>query len=216
MNQLPKRKSPRANFHNYSKGIFFVMICTKDKQHFFGEIKDGEMVYTKVGEYTLIQLQEISLHYPYAEIFEMVVMPNHVHFLIEIYDKVQGTHEPCGAQSNGNIRTHEPCVPTNQRLQNQHDFMGQIMRTHEPCGAQSNDNQRTHGPCVPTERTALSVVIGGFKRAVTMFSRKNNINFGWQSRYHDHIIRGFNDFNKIGEYIRNNIGKWEEDCFYQI
>ena len=136
------------------------------------------MVYTKVGEYTLIQLQEISLHYPYAEIFEMVVMPNHVHFLIEIYDKVQRTHEPHGEQSNGNQRTHEPCVPT--------------------------------------ERTALSVVIGGFKRAVTLYARRNDINFAWQSRYHDHIIRGFNDFNRIGEYIRNNVGKWEEDCFYQL
>ena len=192
MNQFPKRKSPRANFHNYSKGIFFVTICTNDKQHFFGKIINGDMIYTPIGKYTLSQLQDISHHYPYAEIFEMVVMPNHVHFLIEIFDKDQLTHEPCDEHSNRNIRTHGPC--------DEH----------------SNGNIRTHKPCVPTERTALSVVIGGFKRAVTLYARRNNINFGWQSRYHDHIIRGFNDFNRIGEYIRNNIGKWEEDCFYQL
>ena len=164
MNQIPNRKSPRANFHNYSKGIFFVTICTKDKQHFFGKIVNGKMIYTQIGRYTLTQLQEISQHYPYAEVFDMVVMPNHIHLMIEIFDR----------------------------------------------------NTRTHEPCVPTERTALSVVIGGFKRAVTLFARRNDMIFAWQSRYHDHIIRGINDFNRIGAYIRDNIGKWEEDCFYQM
>lgn len=62
-------------------------------------------------------------------------------------------------------------------------------------------NNRTHEPCVPTRRTALSVVIGGFKRAVTMFARRNGIEFDWQSRYHDHIIRNARDGNKIAEYI---------------
>lgn len=150
------------------------------------------MIHTQIGTYTLTQLQEISHHYPYVEVFEMVVMPNHIHFMIEIFDKDQRTHGPCGEQSNWD------------------------QRTHGPCGEQSIGDQRTHGPCVPTERTALSVVIGGFKRAVTLYGRRNNINFGWQSRYHDHIVRDFNDFNRIGEYIRNNIGKWEEDCFYQM
>ena len=192
MNPFPKRKSPRAYFHNYSKGIFFVTICTKDKQHFFGKIIDGNMIHTPIGSYTLTQLQEISRHYPYVEVFEMVVMPNHIHFMIEIFDKDQRTHEPCGELSNGE------------------------QRTQGPRGELSNGDQRTHEPCVPTERTALSVVIGGLKRAVTLYGRRNNIKFAWQPRYHDHIIRGINDFNRIGEYIRNNIGKWEEDCFYQM
>ena len=109
MNQLPKRKSPRAKFHNYSKGIFFVTICTQNKQHFFGKIINGNMIYTPLGNHTLTQLQDISKHYPYSEVFEMVVMPNHVHFLIEIFEHVPRTHGPCNEQSNVNIRTHEPC-----------------------------------------------------------------------------------------------------------
>ncbi|MCH5226267.1 MAG: transposase [Muribaculaceae bacterium] len=160
------RKSPRASFHDYSHGWFFITICTKAKAHYFGEIVNGNMVLSKIGEFTLQQLQNVSTHYPYAEIFEYVVMPNHIHFMIEIFPE-DSTQEP-----------------------------------------------RTHEPYVPTERTALSVVIGGIKRAVTLFGRRNNIPFCWQPRYHDHIIRGINDFNKIGEYIRNNIGEWEQDCFY--
>ena len=205
MDQFPKRKSPRAYFHNYSKGIFFVTICTDDKRHYFGKIVDGNMMYTPIGTYTLTQLQEISRHYPYAEVFEMVVMPNHIHFLIEIFDKDQRTKGSSSDQSL-NKRTHGPCGEQSNGDQ----------RTHGPCREQSIGDQRTHEPCVPTERTALSVVIGGFKRDITLYARRNNIKFAWQSRYHDHIIRGINDFNRIGEYIRNNIGKWEEDCFFKI
>lgn len=36
----------------------------------------------------------------------------------------------------------------------------------------------------------------------------------WQRSYHDHIIRGEEDFQKIWEYIDTNPAKWEEDCFY--
>lgn len=89
-------------------------------------------------------------------------------------------------------------------------------RTHEPCDSHSDSvNNRTHEPCVPTMRTALSVVIGGLKRAVTMFARRNGIEFGWQSRYHDHIIRGTHDGNRIAEYIDNNVARRANDCFYK-
>lgn len=76
------------------------------------------------------------------------------------------------------------------------------------------DDRRTHEPCVPTVRTALSVVIGGLKRAVTMYARRNSINFAWQQRFHDHIIRGTKDGNKIAEYINNNVARWANDCYY--
>ena len=36
----------------------------------------------------------------------------------------------------------------------------------------------------------------------------------WQRSYHDHIIRGERDYEKIWEYIDTNVIKWEEDCFY--
>lgn len=36
----------------------------------------------------------------------------------------------------------------------------------------------------------------------------------WQRSYHDHIIRGEKDYQKIWEYIDTNPIKWELDCFY--
>ena len=39
-------------------------------------------------------------------------------------------------------------------------------------------------------------------------------NILWQRSYHDHIIRGEKDYQKIWEYIDTNPLKWELDCFY--
>ena len=36
----------------------------------------------------------------------------------------------------------------------------------------------------------------------------------WQRSYHDHVIRGEKDYQKIWEYIDTNPLKWEQDCFY--
>lgn len=66
---------------------------------------------------------------------------------------------------------------------------------------------------IPQIRTLLGVVVGGYKQSVTRFARRNNIEFGWQGRYHDHIIRGANDGNRIAEYIENNPQRWNTDCY---
>lgn len=66
----------------------------------------------------------------------------------------------------------------------------------------------------PLQQTVLGIVVRGLKRDVTLFAKQNNIEFGWQTRYHDHIIRGTYDGNLIAEYIENNIARWEQDCFH--
>lgn len=66
---------------------------------------------------------------------------------------------------------------------------------------------------MPSQRAALSVVVGGFKQSVTLFAKRHEIEFGWQSRYHDHIIRGIHDGNNISEYIQNNVARWDRDCY---
>ncbi len=37
----------------------------------------------------------------------------------------------------------------------------------------------------------------------------------FQSFFHDHIIRGEEDYKEIWEYIDTNVLKWENDCFYE-
>ena len=41
----------RAKWWDYSNnGSYFVTICTKDREHFFGEISDAKMKLNEIGE----------------------------------------------------------------------------------------------------------------------------------------------------------------------
>ena len=54
-------------------------------------------------------------------------------------------------------------------------------------------------------------MIRGFKIGVTKFARKAGLPFAWQPRYYDHIIRNNDDWNRIADYIVNNVGRWDMD-----
>ncbi|MFZ1790235.1 MAG: transposase [Saprospiraceae bacterium] len=57
----------------------------------------------------------------------------------------------------------------------------------------------------------LGAVIRGFKSSVKRFANQNNIDFEWQTRYHDHIIRNEDALNAIRRYIINNPSNWLKD-----
>lgn len=63
-------------------------------------------------------------------------------------------------------------------------------------------------------KNTLSTVIGSFKSAVTRNVRRMGFDFGWQSRFHDHIIRDAGEFDRITTYIANNVAKWDADKFH--
>ena len=70
----------------------------------------------------------------------------------------------------------------------------------------------------PTIKYDIPNVVGKFKAGVTrivgnafMHSAINPI---FQSSFHDHIVRGEEDYIKIAEYIEQNVLCWEKDCFY--
>jgi len=39
--------------------------------------------------------------------------------------------------------------------------------------------------------------------------------FAWQPRFHDHIIRDAESFDRIRQYVANNPLNWKEDKFYE-
>ena len=43
----------------------------------------------------------------------------------------------------------------------------------------------------------------------------NNIDFEWQPRFNDHIIRDNTSFDRIQNYINSNIKNWKNDDFYE-
>ena len=71
----------------------------------------------------------------------------------------------------------------------------------------------------PTIKYDIPNVVGKFKAGVTrivgnafMHSAINPI---FQPSFHDHVIRGDEDYQKIAEYIDTNVLRWEKDCFYR-
>ena len=57
-------------------------------------------------------------------------------------------------------------------------------------------------------------MVGSYKSAVTKCCNENKLPFGWQSRFHDHIIRDNDEFHRIKNYIVSNPENWEQDKFF--
>ena len=83
--------SARLKGYDYgSEGAYFITICTDNREHFFGEIKEvSEGNITKktmhlnhVGRLAEQFWMEIPVHFPFVELGEFVVMPNHIHGIL--------------------------------------------------------------------------------------------------------------------------------------
>jgi REP element-mobilizing transposase RayT len=57
----------------------------------------------------------------------------------------------------------------------------------------------------------LGVIINQYKRACTMYARRNGIPFAWQTRFHDRVIRDNGEHHRIARYINANIENWQDD-----
>lgn len=60
----------------------------------------------------------------------------------------------------------------------------------------------------------LAAIIRGFKSKATKTIRLDYPEFGWQTRYHDHIIRDGKAYRRITNYIINNPNNWVKDKFH--
>ena len=75
--------SARLQSWDYSSnGAYFITICTKYRQNFFGHITDGQMHLNAVGQLAEKYWMEITEHFTFIELGNFVVMPNHVHVLL--------------------------------------------------------------------------------------------------------------------------------------
>jgi REP element-mobilizing transposase RayT len=80
-------KPARLRKYNYdTPGAYFVTVCSKDRRDFFGEIENGEMALNPLGEIAKKCWLEIQVHFANVEMSEYVVMPNHVHGIILMFD----------------------------------------------------------------------------------------------------------------------------------
>jgi putative transposase len=78
-------ESTRLRNWNYSTpGFYFITICTRNREHFFCEIRKGEMFLNEIGKIADDYWSQIPLHFQNAELGDFIIMPNHVHGIIVI------------------------------------------------------------------------------------------------------------------------------------
>jgi REP element-mobilizing transposase RayT len=59
---------------------------------------------------------------------------------------------------------------------------------------------------------SISSIIQKYKAAVSRLCKKQGIiDFTWQERFYDHVIRGEDGFHKVRRYINDNIAEWSRD-----
>ena len=88
-----KYRIPSARLKNWdygNNGAYFITICTSNRKHFFGEIvlvdDENEMQLNEIGKLTDQFWAEIPQHFPFVELGNYVIMPNHIHGIL-IIDK---------------------------------------------------------------------------------------------------------------------------------
>jgi putative transposase len=192
-----KYRIPSARLQNWDYGWnapYFVTICTANREHYFGEIVNYEMGFSKIGENANTCWLEIPNHFSFVKLDVHVVMPNHVDGIIVIDKQDDG-------RNNGRN------VGVNVETQN---FASLQPPTNKP--PTNKPPQQTKNKFGPQSQN-LASIIRGYKIGVTKFARNNNIDFAWQPRFHDHIIRDDKSYEKIRNYIINNPKNWKNDKF---
>jgi putative transposase len=86
------RKSIRLQGYDYSQtGLYFITVCTHDRLPLFGKITDGIMQLNDAGQIAQEEWQKSANIRPNIVLHEFVIMPNHLHGIIEIQSSV-GAH----------------------------------------------------------------------------------------------------------------------------
>ncbi len=69
-----------------TNAAYFITICTKSKIPWFGKVDHGKMHLSEIGKIADACWMEIPRHFPFVELGEYIVMPDHVHGIVIIVE----------------------------------------------------------------------------------------------------------------------------------
>ena len=191
--------------------------CTKNHELYFGDVVDGRMELSEIGEWAVKQIEQTAIiRQNDVEIPLFVVMPNHVH-LIVVYNRVVPCRDASNASACRDASNASACRDTSNASACRDASNVSADNASDNISADARGIADARGASLQfgPQSGNLSSVIRGIKSAVTKYANEHNIPFAWQSRYHDHIIRNQLEMNRIADYIQNNPMKWELDRFYK-
>jgi len=187
-------ESNRLKDWDYSVGSYFVTICIKDRINYFGDVKNGEMELSQIGEIAKECWARIPAHFPSVALDEYIVMPNHVHGILFLDAE----------NYNDTIDRRRDAINRVSTSRNNAITATPALNNAKYGGVTGNFN--------PMNKNSLAKIIRWYKGRTTFEIHKSNLDFQWQPRYHDNIIRDEISLQKIREYIVNNPALWETDA----
>lgn len=219
-NQYRIEPARRPGWDYGNDAFYFVTICTGHRRHWFGEIV-GEippvetrfiaslqprMVLSDVGHIAAQIWNMIPQQFPFVQLDEFVVMPNHVHGIIQIaHERRDAIHRVSDdGHTDGRDAIHRVSDGQNSDINAyDRDAMNRVST-----GGVTGDNNPMKN------KNSISYIMRWYKGRVTFETKQlPNVNtFGWQTRFHDHIIRTETDLENIRQYIRHNPANWATDA----
>ena len=96
------RHSNRLHNYDYTRpGYYFVTLCVRDRECLFGEIVNGKMQLHEFGAIVVEKWKWLSDQFPYVQLDEFIVMPNHIHGILWIRDiSCRGGSRPAPTMGN--------------------------------------------------------------------------------------------------------------------
>ena len=224
--------SARAQWWDYGwNGAYFITICTQNRELFFGEIVRADAVTdainrvstTPAGEMAYHYWQEIPDRFPFAELGDFIVMPNHVHGIIIIDKPVSVETQFIASNPESQFIASNPesqfiaSNPESQFIASnpESQFIASDQETRSIASLPNPQKQPGGfaGDKNPMLNDNISNIIRWYKGRCSFEIRKINTDFKWQSRFHDHIIRNDKEYQRISDYIINNPDTWKDDKF---
>ncbi len=225
-----KYRVPSARWANWdyaSEGAYFVTICTKHMEHYFGKIVNAEMQYSELGRMAVNEWIKSAEMRPDMELdmscFQ--VMPNHIHGIVVIGRDGRDAMPGVSIAINELIREGGPgvSIANNELIREGGPGVSmvnnELIREGGPGVSMVNNEfirDAKHGVCTGNganfgpQSKNLASIMRGFKSAVTIQARILKIPFDWQTRYHDRVIRDDDEFRRIAAYIEQNPLNWEK------
>ena len=217
-NNKPKYKgkyridSTRLPAWSYASNAgYFLTICTDGKKCFFGEVVQGKMQLSPIGEIAQKLWYEIPNHFSNCQIDSFCVMPNHIHGILIINQTQENlVAEEVVGKDVGDLTglMEEDAMNPEEDAMNpeEEDAMNRV--------STGGDRQRggVTGLFNPMlSKNSLSKIIRWYKGRCTFEINQVYQGFGWQERFHDNIIRNEFALDQIRQYIINNPINWERD-----
>ena len=180
--------------------MYFITLCVQERECIFGTIFENRMFLNEIGQIVADEWVNTMNIRDNVIIHDFIVMPNHIHGIVEItYNKndecLIGEFVSPTKSIGAIVRGFK--IATTKRIKNFITPVG--ANGNSPNGNSPNGNSPNGNS--PNGNYPLQEWI------------INHLPHIWQRNYYEHIIRDYNDHERIANYINTNPSRWEEDMF---